>query len=89
MDWSKIIADLLKDVLPLLVDALKRWLEKLLPQAAKELAVPNRNALIEKAIEMTPPRQFIKRGILRVLRDSPRGLGKDAKAEIRGLAKNF
>lgn len=87
---------------PMLVAAIKKWLESLLNRAAKSIQ-PNFEAsvspavfsksLFERAMELTPKTQVFKRALLRHMRDvapaciEARAVDRATAAEIRAMGR--
>lgn len=90
---SAIIAQLIAIFGPLLVEALKKWLESLLNRAANNVP-KNANAatLLNAAIDLTPRVRVGRRALLRLIRDKSHDaiaageLNAADKKEIRLLA---
>lgn len=88
MDWAMIIAMLVKDLYPVLVDAFKRWLDKLIPKAQAKLESRGawrgtRKQLLEECLALTPRRQVFHRAMLRSMIEIE---GKPTKADKHDLS---
>lgn len=80
--WGPIIAALIAELLPLLTEALKAWLEKVLKKTAEKLGDPlwyggpldQRLTLLDTAIDDTPWWKFSRKAALRRVRDHLEGV---------------
>lgn len=91
MDWAVIIAMLIKDLYPILIDAFQRWLDKLLPKAQKSLEAKKklkgtRKELLEEALRISPFNPLYRAMLRRMIEIEGKPTAADKK-ELKGLAQ--
>lgn len=87
MNWTDLIAKLIADIYPALVEAFKRWLDKLVQKAKNNYEEQGkyrgtRKELLEECLRIAPKRNVIRVAMLRKLISVE---GKLTAADIKEL----